>query len=144
MGDIILYPSLVIPCFPLPPSENQIYMNLPGRGRCATKELKDYKKACSEWYLGADLKIKQAIRSHKLHGHILRIDSQLYFARERIYTKDGRIKKMDVANRLKALHDQICEMIGIDDSQFFEVVIEKRVTEGVREYANNQIFSIFP
>lgn len=42
-----------------------------------------------------------------------------------LVTKAGNIRKVDVTNRVKFLEDCIASCLGIDDSQFFRVVLNK-------------------
>jgi len=118
--------SILIQNFPLPPSENQIYRNVPRVGRVATQELKDYKRACAFWGM-ANKQYKQIFweLAQEYPGHVLKVDAYIILKHERLWTKDGRPKKLDASNRLKALHDQLAEYLGIDDKAFFNVSAEK-------------------
>ena len=46
-------------------------------------------------------------------------------AEEKVYTKDGKIRKMDVSNRGKALFDCLAAAIGVDDRHFTDVRLIK-------------------
>lgn len=70
----------------------------------------NYRKLIKNW---VDLKYK------------LQIHCGFYFRRDRLYTKEGKFKKLDVSNRLKAAHDGVAKMLGIDDSAFFRISAEK-------------------
>lgn len=118
--------SILIQNYPLPPSENQIYRNVPRVGRVATQELKDYKRSCAFWGM-ANKQYKQIFweLAQEYPNHVLKVDAYIVLKHERIWTKDGRPKKLDASNRLKALHDQLAEYLGIDDKAFFNVSAEK-------------------
>jgi Holliday junction resolvase RusA-like endonuclease len=40
-------------------------------------------------------------------------------------TKDGKLRKIDLTNRVKFLEDCVARCLGIDDRQFFRVVLNK-------------------
>lgn len=56
------------------------------------------------------------------------ISLEFYFEKSRLYTKDGRLKKIDVANFLKCGIDGMCKMIDIDDHIFWEVRCKRLVS----------------
>ncbi|MBP9893192.1 MAG: RusA family crossover junction endodeoxyribonuclease [Planctomycetes bacterium] len=41
------------------------------------------------------------------------------------FTRDGNVRQVDVTNRVKFLEDCLCHALGIDDRQFFKVVLTK-------------------
>jgi Holliday junction resolvase RusA-like endonuclease len=47
------------------------------------------------------------------------------FEESKVFTKDGRPKKMDTSNRLKAIHDCLADYLQIDDCYFFRISAEK-------------------
>lgn len=58
-------------------------------------------------------------------GHTLEFHATFFFAHKRIWTLKNTPKKMDVSNRIKALHDCVSSLLGIDDSVFFRISAEK-------------------
>lgn len=118
--------SLLIQNFPLPPSENQLYRNLPRVGRVATQELKNYRRECEFWGLA-----NKSVRENFFYlmeenpQLVLKVDFYFVFKRERLWTKDNRPKKLDASNRVKAAADQLAKFFGIDDKCFFSVSAEK-------------------
>lgn len=56
----------------------------------------------------------------------LSVDVEIY---ENWLTKDGRVKKKDVANREKFLTDSVFQAIGIDDKFIYEYNIKKVQSE---------------
>lgn len=105
-----------------------MYRNVPGVGRVATKELKDYRKLCSQFEIANSKtfnEIKDSIRKDAGLFEHLKVDYFFMFKRERLYTKDGRPKRLDVANRIKAVQDCFFHSLGIDDKHVFCSMIEK-------------------
>lgn len=125
---------ILIKDFPISPSINKCYINI-GRGRAPSRELKEYKEACRIW----GIKNKNIVESAKYllngewKGKTLRLDAYFIFQRERIYCKNGKPKKKDVGNYLKAFEDCLYKELGIDDSYNFGVYLEKAEgqTEGI-------------
>jgi hypothetical protein len=46
------------------------------------------------------------------------VHCDFFFHRNRIFGQKGQIKKIDVSNRIKQVHDSISKLINIDDSRF--------------------------
>lgn len=122
---------ILIKDFPLSPSINKCYRNLGRGGRCATKDLVDYKNACSAWAY----KNKAVIESVKYllrgewKGKVLKLDAYFIFRRDRIFCKNGKPKKLDVGNYLKAFEDCLYKELGIDDCYNFGAYLEKAYGE---------------
>ncbi len=57
----------------------------------------------------------------------LRIDVYL-----RAWTKSGKVRRVDLSNRVKFLEDCVCGALGIDDSHVFRIVLEKHDSESER------------
>jgi hypothetical protein len=117
---------------PLPPSSNHQYATIIRRGRpirIPSKETKDYEKIFKAWLI----KNKEAITGAKEDivqwNKPLSISMVVAFSRERLVTKDGRLKRLDVSNRTKALHDLISDALGIDDCLFVSCPTEKVVAD---------------
>lgn len=45
------------------------------------------------------------------------------------FTRDGALRRVDLSNRIKFLEDCLCSALGIDDRQFFRVVLTKHHAE---------------
>lgn len=45
------------------------------------------------------------------------------------FTQQGAVRQVDVTNRVKFLEDCLCSALGIDDRQFFRVVLTKHHAE---------------
>lgn len=67
---------------------------------------------------------------------ILGLSLKMYFQKHKIYCKDGRVKKFDHHNLLKAQIDEIAKMIGVDDSRIFYVEAHKLEAIGPLSYVN--------
>ena len=121
---------------PLPPSSNNQYF-LARRGsktyHVPSDELKLFKVKMNGYPVlnGNLFKMnKSIVKSWISDSYALECRIMFFFKKERVFCKDGRPKKMDVSNRLKALHDQLATLLEIDDSWFFKIYAEKCVAEG--------------
>jgi len=92
----------------------------------ASPKLKAFKVEFGVWMLLNRFGLKAASAALSGEGP-LAIHCDFFFGRRALYTKDGRLKKMDVSNRLKALHDAMGDALGIDDSRFTEISARKVV-----------------
>ncbi len=126
---IVFFPGL-----PIPPSSNHQYF-LARRGsktyHVSSEELKRFKKNMQYVpYLDDSFESnKKLVLQMVENKQRLEIKALFRFHHYNLYTKSGEFKKMDVSNRLKALHDQLCKLLGIDDSLFFKVSAEKIVCD---------------
>lgn len=108
---------------PMPPQSNHMYATSRRGHRFASKDLCGFKEAINAimFLKREDLEdVRRKLQNLLTYNSSLKIERFYYFLYERIYTKDGRPKKMDVSNRIKALDDGISTMIGVDDSWFFQ------------------------
>jgi Holliday junction resolvase RusA-like endonuclease len=117
---------ILIPDLPMPPSANELYRNVMGVGRVATKELKDYKSAMKRWAFANNYLVRE-IADVVAKWRFIDVSANFHFRHSRIITLDGRAKKIDTSNRLKALHDSLAEALGIDDKVFWNVHAKKLV-----------------
>ena len=131
---------VVIRDFPIPPSDNAL--KIPVRryrkgGRMGdnkiltfsdSKEYISFKSAVNLWFCRhgqAQTPQFQKIKAWVAAGQVLAIFCDLRLHRETIWTKANAPKRYDAPNRLKALHDTLSKLIGIDDKVFFQTIIEK-------------------
>jgi Holliday junction resolvase RusA-like endonuclease len=142
--------TVVFSRLPLPPTSNKMY-SLVRRGfktfHVASRELKAFQKAMAFYAQlhQADLKYKKGqIHEWIKDGRLLRIESIFYFRKDRLFTKKDAIKKLDVSNRLKALHDCLCDQIDIDDSLFFEIEAAKCISAEENDFREDALVSIMP
>lgn len=104
---------------PLPPSSNNMYKSFMQRGRIrhvCSLETNAFKCQMRAYWRKESLSVKFAREAFA--GHPLSVHIEFGFEFSRLLTKKGHFKKLDVSNRLKALHDSIAEALLIDDSCF--------------------------
>ena len=61
-----------------------------------------------------------------LKGQFLSFDAAFYMPWGNVFTKKNVPKRMDVSNRIKALHDVLSKKLGFDDKHIFEMRAFKR------------------
>jgi hypothetical protein len=106
---------------PLPPSVNHLYVsNWKTKRRFKSKNYTIYERMIAHWRA---LNLNQVANGRDVAGglnpgEILKVDVDFFFQRQEILTKKNTLKRNDPSNRLKALHDQLSELLGIDDTYF--------------------------
>lgn len=119
---------------PLPPSSNNQYRSFLQGGKIrhvSSQELKLFKQAMDFYFLQNVNLVKfsrEAFGGYPLHFHV-----DFGFERSRIISKKGTFKRMDVSNRLKAIHDTFAGALLIDDSMFVEISAKKRAVASVSD-----------
>jgi len=113
---------IVLGNIPIPPSSNQQYATVKSRHtgkliRTKADCLVTYQKEMYDWGM-ENLRAIHMVRK-TFTGKELCVHSIFFLHQSRIYTKEGMPKKFDVSNRIKALHDEIAKLTGIDDCWFF-------------------------
>ena len=128
-------PAALFSQLPMPPSSNNQYY-LAKRGNkvyhIPSDELKLYKHNMEGYPLLRSVIFelnKNLVRNWVEQGYYLEIRSIFFFHHSKLFTKKNTAKRLDCSNRIKALHDQLCKAIGIDDSLFFRVYAEKAVCD---------------
>lgn len=125
---------LILSDFPLPPSINQGYRNVPGVGRVSAEPLKKFKKEVESWKLVHGRNISDSFRvlmETKWRGVMaFHVSYGFVFKRERLYTKKGLPKRLDADSRIKFAQDAVFGCLGIDDKfcfsgEFIKVVGER-------------------
>lgn len=58
-------------------------------------------------------------------GRPLGIEMDLRVHHDRLFTAEGKVRKWDVTNYIKAVNDTFSELLGFDDSLFFECAQRK-------------------
>jgi Holliday junction resolvase RusA-like endonuclease len=115
--------KVVFNSIPMPPTSNKMY-SMWRRGSKTYHVPSPELKAFQGKMLSYPIAQEKIDWLQTLKGP-LSIECFFFFKRERLYTKKEAIKKLDVSNRIKALHDCLCRRLGIDDSLFFEVYAVK-------------------
>lgn len=123
--------TLIFRNFPMSPSSNTMYSSFNGR-LIKSKEARIYVDLCNRWALVNFATIQKAINLFK--GKSIRVDTCFVFRKDRFFIKDGSIRKLDCTNHIKAAHDNLSQILTIDDSLFVSCLIEKKYTEGPRDF----------
>lgn len=129
----MLLPSLTIKDLPLPPSVNKMYAtNWHTKRRFTSKDYDIYKRMVEHWkkLWPNQLANAREFCSKITDGQAFRVDMTLYFQRGEVLTKRNTIKRNDTSNRIKAAHDTLSEMLGVDDSSFWDGSFEKKIVAG--------------
>lgn len=143
MGNTIIWEKLE-----MPPSSNNQYILVRRGGKTfhvASGKLKAYQNVMNSYPYRKEKTFKRdqkQILDWIAEGKKLQVDALFFFHKKSLFTLDGRVKKMDVSNRLKALHDALSTLMGVDDSLFFRVVAEK--IQGDEEKAESVTVKIKP
>jgi len=129
---------------PIPPSLNNAYPSVNGR-RVQSKELHRWKVDMMEWALINRASVKELRNEFEFipKGHTVAVNCVYYFKRERVLTKKGDPKRLDVDNRLKVLLDQVTELIGIDDCMIWQGSFWKRIAPD-KEHCDVELVIVGP
>jgi len=117
---------------PIPPSVNGQYATVIRNGRpirIPSKTAREYDRLFSIWELRNRTLLRQAQGSIREWGTTLEIQMFLVLGRERLLTKQGKVKRLDVTNRSKKLHDLLADALGCDDSLFTSTPMEKVIAD---------------
>lgn len=129
-------PSIYLFGIPLPPSVNEQYATIL-RGnipiRIPSKIAKQYEKIFWQWKLSNSKAVNQARDDIVKWNSPLEIEMYVAITKERMFTKDGRLKSWDVTNRSKSLHDLLASVLGIDDKLFVSTPMQKIVADVCEE-----------
>jgi Holliday junction resolvase RusA-like endonuclease len=113
--------------FPMPPSANQLRssfynLKLKRMQHYDASVYKSYKAVCAAWAVKEAKALASISERLKIEisepGTILILRCGFALRQKRIWTKDGRVKRLDVSNLLKALHDELSKCLGVDDRYF--------------------------
>lgn len=120
---------LILKKIPIPPTSNNLYSSVRGR---LIKSIEGRKyEAALKLYSLRNFKLIEKIKEQLKPNDTLRVECYFIFHKNRIISKKGEYKKLDATNRIKALHDALSEMIGIDDKQFISISADKIICENV-------------
>lgn len=111
---------------PIPPSSNNQYLMIRARGKILhvpSPELKRFRLAMEHYFLEQSDAVKFA--REIFVGHPLSIHCAFAFEKSRLVSKKGSFKRLDVSNRLKALHDAFADALLIDDCAFVNISAKK-------------------
>lgn len=142
MGDDLLQKSVekdlcFLSNFPMPPTVNKLHRAFRGRV-IKSKEFRNYEQLVKVWMMTnrQELHIARAITLRAGPMKFLHLDTVFKFHRKSILTLENRPKRNDTSNRLKALHDVLGAILGIDDCWFWsgafdKMLVEEKEPEGV-------------
>lgn len=112
------------------PTINSLYYHIRKTGiKVLTREAREIRKNIEK------IVVEQYFRQcDVLEGVELSVSVQIF---ENWYFKNGKVKKMDIANREKFLIDSVFSAIGIDDRYIFNLNFSK--VQSIEEYSIIQI-----
>ncbi len=121
--------------FPIPISSNKLYSSF--RGRLVKSQAgRQYDNQVQTFVLFN----KRKIEAFKKHVHslleespYLSITTVFVFRRNRILTKQGKMKKIDVSNRLKQTFDHLAKMLEIDDNVFINPIAQLAICDDEKD-----------
>jgi hypothetical protein len=132
---------MVLQHLPMPPSSNALYRNATERDRARysafgkscpprfkTEAYDRYYQEMKIWCMqnqSALDRVRDSLVPLLGPHKVLRRDVELVFPTSAVLTKDGRPKKNDTFNRLKALDDLLAEALGVDDCYFWSGSVKK-------------------
>lgn len=127
--------TILIKGLPIPPSSNSQY-KLFRRGNktyhVPTDELIIFKELMERYpdkhpnEYQSHLKI---MSDWLAKGLTLEFHATFFFSHKRVWTLKNTPKRMDVSNRIKALHDCVSSILNVDDCVFFRISAEKTVVK---------------
>lgn len=117
--------SYSIKAFPSPPSVNRLYAYKAGRVR-KTQEYRSYEREVSGWAIRNQPTIKE-LRAFfvEIGPLVIHVDSVFNMSKSSILCLNGKPKRNDTSNMIKALHDVLAAVIGVDDSYFWSGAFNK-------------------
>lgn len=131
---------------PMPPSSNHQYISFVGPGGKVVHKKSDvakrYVKAFGIWALENNRVLAEArkpLQTAVREGLVLSVEAKFFFLHGAILTREGKLKQLDVSNRLKLMHDCLAETLCIDDKHFARVTAEKLWTPGADPTANYRV-----
>lgn len=117
---------------PLPPSANNIYATV-GRKRIKSRELRKWETDLTAYAyenLQTVNSVRRILEQELMSNQVLQIEALYYFKPSRILCKSGEPKRLDTSNYLKALHDGLANVLGIDDKYFWDGTFKKFAATG--------------
>ncbi len=117
---------------PMPPSMNGMYDSaiIDGKQRrVKAANMKAYERDMATWALAnsSTLRELRAQLAMRPNGFYLTVDATFLFHRANVRTLKGLPKRNDTSNRIKALHDQLAQLFGVDDCWIWDGSFKKRV-----------------
>ena len=120
--------EIAITHLPMPPSENMAYPTGRNGRRYKSAQLVQFQLDIQR-YMQIHNREKhlasQILKTWLMDSMRLSIILNFYFTKQRLISKKGTTKKLDVTNRLKAICDSISESLDFDDCNFWQVKCDK-------------------
>jgi hypothetical protein len=131
--------------FPMPPSDNALKTPLIIKGKSRTVKSAEYRlfeRAAQSWAMRNQEHLNKAreLTLKCAPGWALKVDRVYWFQKSTIVRKTsdkktgaqaGEPKCNDTFNRVKALHDVVATLLGIDDKFFWRGDTDKRVLKHI-------------
>lgn len=131
---------------PIPPSINHAYVNSKWGGRFKSQEMVLWERDFQAWTLTCRDHIRWVYESLNLEPSKFTryaLDCNFYFLKSRLLCKNGKTKKLDVDNRLKATFDAVSSLLQFDDSLIYEGTFMKTITEAT-EHCDVRVRILMP
>ncbi len=132
----ILPDSVTFRKWPMSISSNQLYASVRGR-LIKSSAGRNYSKQVQTWAQknkGTIDKLKVILR-----GKTLRVDCAFFFPKSKLVTKKNTLKRIDWSNRIKLVHDNLADLIGVDDSHFISGYCCKKISDNEEAYIDIKI-----
>lgn len=135
------HPPFLIRGYPIPPSDNALKTPVRRFKKGVARDLNRRVLSFSDSH--AYLEFKSAVNIWRMKnfnqysddfakliaftraGRPIGIQMDLRVHHSRLFTADGKVRKWDVTNYVKAVHDTFSAILGFDDSLFFECAQRK-------------------
>lgn len=123
---------------PFPPTVNNLYITLRSGKRAPSGEYQKFRRRVKKWVelhgellLGSSqFKELSNLMQMQHYRAKLQLDLTFFCNTTKIICKDGRTKRFDTSNRVKAIEDAISDIIKIDDKHVWRLTAEKKETKG--------------
>lgn len=128
----------------MPPRQSELLTNQFGGGktwRTDSKIYKEYKAKVLTWTLTRAVKIKEIreLLEYEMQPQRLQLVVDSYFGMTPAdyWFKNGTVRNLDATNYIKALHDSLVNVLGVDDRYYAvgaceKVLLPKTCQEGER------------
>lgn len=119
---------------PLPPSSNKLYSSFRGRlikskaGREFDSKIEFYALTHKRQIQAAKKQVNELLED----SPFLKVRCIFVFHIKRIYSLKGELKQLDTSNRIKATHDAVARLLGVDDKHFKNVPCDMASCEDVK------------
>lgn len=130
---------------PMPPSSNNQYATIIRHGRpyhVPSAKLKVFQKEMARYGIEHSSMLpfyRDKVQYWLNDEKFLEVRVVFFFKKSQLFTLKDKPKKLDVSNRLKALHDMLSQLLGVDDSLFFKIAAEKTISDNGSEYCYIEI-----